>query len=248
MKNSLIAGLFTLTVILFAACNKNLDPLSPGSADGQYALGIKALVPLVVGNVWTYNVVLYDTSSGAERARYSYTLSVVDTVTVDTTKISLPSSTKKSLTRDALRWYVLQGELGVRMCWQVDSVENLRIRKNDDARFSEQVAFNFRASVGDTTPARYIGADTSLWMSGDNVITGADSVKTTLTSKIDTLRTTLGSAPYFRYRQIYATRTDFTNYYFKPGFGLILMEKFQRKQNGAIVHVRRDELASYYFK
>ena len=248
MKNLLIAILFLLAVLLIAACNKNLDPLSPGSMDGQYALGIKALVPLAVGTVWNYNVVLYDTSAGAERVRYSYTLSVVDTATADTSKILLPSSVKKSLTRDALRWYVIQGELGVRMCWQVDSIENLRIRKFDDARFSEQTAFNFRALVGDTAQSRFIGADTSMWASGDNVITSADSVKTTPVTKIDTLRTTLGSAPYFCYKQFYVVRTDFTNYYFKPGFGLILMERFQRRQDGTMVCVRRDELASYYFK
>ncbi|MDP2883548.1 MAG: hypothetical protein Q8P51_00800 [Ignavibacteria bacterium] len=248
MKNTVILSLFVLAVILFASCAENLDPLSPGSTNGEYALGIKALVPLAVGNAWTYSATVYDTS-GAEQKRYTYTLNVRDTVTADTSKIPLPSTNKKSLTRGALMWYLLQGELGVTTCWQVDSLENLRIRKSDDTRFPEQSAFNFRASIGDVTPPRYIGKDTVLWASGDRFTYNADSVKSTLVSKgADTLRTTLGSAPYSQYREYYAVRTDYANYYFKPGFGLFLVEKYQRTPGGKMVRVRRDELVSYYFK
>ena len=247
MKNFLKAIFFSAAVLGVAACNKTLDPLSPGSTDGKYAIGTKELVPLAIGNAWTYNVVLYDTVSGAERTHYSYVLSVVDTITTDTSSIPLSANAKKGLVRDALRWYLLQGELGARMCWQVDSLENLCMRKNDDARFFEQTAFNFRAAVGDTTTGRYVGTDTSRWASGDIVITRPDSVRTVLASKIDSLRTTIGSAPYFKYAQFYVVRKEFTNYYFKPGFWLIMMEKFQRKADGTIVRVRRDELGAYYF-
>jgi hypothetical protein len=248
MKNTVLLSLILLTIVLLASCAENLDPLSPGSMDGEYALGIKSLVPLAVGNSWTYNVTVYDTS-GAEQKRYTYTLSVRDTVTADTSRIPLPSANKRSLTRGALVWYLLQGELGTTTSWQVDSLENLRIRKSDDTRFFEQSAFNFRASIGDVTPPRYIGKDTVLWASGDRFIYNADSVKSTLISKgADTLRTTLGSAPYFQYREYYAVRTDYTNYYFKPGFGLFLVEKFQRTPGGKTVRVRRDDLTSYYFR
>jgi hypothetical protein len=248
MKNTVIVNLFVLAIILFASCAENLDPLSPGSTNGEYALGIKALVPLAVGNAWTYNVTVYDTS-GAQRSQYSYTLSVRDTVRADTGKIPLSSAARKSLTGGALVWYLLQGESGVTTCWQVDSLENLRIRKSDDTRFFEQSAFNFRASIGDVTPSRYVGNDTVLWASGDRFIYSADSVKSTLVSKgADTLRTTLGSAPYFQYREFYAARTDYSHYYFKPGFGLFLIEKFQRTPGGKTVRVRRDELVSYYFR
>jgi hypothetical protein len=248
MKNTLIFSLFVSAAILFGSCAENLDPLSPGSTNGEYALGLKALVPLAVGNTWTYNVIVYDTS-GAQRNQYTYTLSVRDTVTADTSKIPLPSTNKKSLTRGALVWYLLQGESGATTCWQVDSLENLRIRKSNDTRFFEQSAFNFRASIGDVTPPRYIGKDTIVWASGDRFIFNADSVKSTLVSKgADTLRTTLGSAPYFQYRESYALRADYTNYYFKPGFGLFLIERYQRTPGGKMVRVRRDELASYYFK
>jgi hypothetical protein len=250
MKNKVILSLFLSAIILFAACTENLDPLSPGSTDGEYALGVKALVPLAVGNSWTYNVTVYDTS-GAERNRYTYTLSVRDTLTADTSKIPLipPRMDRKSLARGALVWYLLQGELGVTACWQVDSLENLRIRKSDDTRFFEQSAFNFRASLGDITPPRYIGKDTITWASGDRFIYNADSVKSTLVSKgIDTLRTTLGSTPYFQYRESYVARTNYTNYYFKPGFGLFLIEQYQQTPGSSMVRVRRDELVSYYFK
>jgi hypothetical protein len=247
MKNIVTATLFLAAVLLLSACTKTLDPLSPGSTDGKYAIGTKELVPLAIGNAWTYNVVLYDTVSGAERTYYSYVLTVVDTITADTSKIPLSSAARKGLVRDALRWYLLQGELGATMCWQVDTLENLCMRKNDDTRFFDQTAFNFRAAVGDTTPARSIGADTSRWASGDIVVTRPDSVRTTLAARIDTLRTTLGSAPYFKYTQFYVGRTEFTNYYFKPGFGLIMTEKFRRKADGTVVRVRRDELGSYYF-
>jgi hypothetical protein len=108
MKNTAFYSLFILTIILFASCAENLDPLSPGSTDGEYALGLKALVPLAVGNTWTYNVTLYDTS-GAQRNQYTYSLSVRDTVTADTSKIPLPSAGRKSLTRGALVWYLLPG-------------------------------------------------------------------------------------------------------------------------------------------
>jgi hypothetical protein len=250
MKKICIAGVLLSAALLFSACTENLDPLTPGSADGQYSLGVKALVPLAVGNQWNYAVVLYDTT-GAERTRYTYTLSVVDTVTADTSLIPLipPNTTRKNLKREALVWYLLQGEMGARTCWQVDSVENLTVRQANDARFYEQTAFNFRASLGDVTPARYVGADTTVWGSGDKIITRPDSVLSTLVSKgVDSLRTTLGSAPYFAYKQSYVTRTEYTNYYFKPGFGLFLVEKFQQTPGGKIVRVRRDELVSYYFK
>jgi hypothetical protein len=247
MKNITILILILLASILLGACNENLDPLSPGSLDGNYAIGIKALVPLAVGNQWTYNVSIYDTS-GAEKTRYTYTLSVVDTVTADTNKIPLPSANKKSLSRAALIWYLFQGEMGVTTCWQVDTLENLCIRSSDDTRFLEQTAFNFRASVHDTTMPKPTRADISIWASVDTAIT-KDSVKAELESKgVDTLRTTLGSAPYFQYRQLYAKRVYYTDYYFKPGFGLVFIERFQRKSNGTMVCIRRDQLSSYYFK
>jgi hypothetical protein len=248
MKYTARYSLFILTIILFASCAQNLDPLSPGSTNGEYALGIKGLVPLAVGNSWTYTATVYDTS-GVQRNLFTYTLSVKDTITADTSKISLSSAGRKSLTRGALVWYLLQGESGATTCWQVDSLENLRIRKSDDSRFFEQSAFNFRASIGDVTPLRYIGKDTVVWASGDRFTYNADSVKSTLVSKgADTLRTTLGSAPYFQYKESYALRTDYAIYYFKPGFGLFLIERFQRTPGGKMVRVRRDEAASYYFK
>jgi hypothetical protein len=250
MKNTVIKNIIFLTIMVIAGCSEKLDPLAPGSMDGHFSIGTKGLIPLNVGNAWTYAVVLYDTT-GVERKRYTYTLSVKDTITADTGKIPLtpPSVDRKSIKREALVWYLLQGESGAMTCWQVDTLENLRFRKFDDSRFYEQKAFNFRASIGDTTIPRYVNADTSVWASGDIVITDADSVRSSLVSKgVDTLRTTLGSAPYFYYRESYKVRTDYTNYYFKPGFGLILMEKYQRKSGGAMVLVRRDELVSYYFK
>jgi len=248
MKNKLILSLIVLAAILIGSCSENLDPLSPGSTNGEYALGIKALVPLAVGNLWTYAVTVYDTS-GAQRNQYTYTLSVKDTITADTSKIPLSSAGRKSLTRGALVWFLLQGESGITTCWQVDSLENLRIRKSDDTRFFEQSAFNFRASIGDVTPVRYVGKDTVVWASGDRFFYNADSVKSTLISKgADMLRTTLGSAPYFQYKEFYAVRADYANYYFKPGFGLFLIERFQKTPGGKMVRVRRDELTSYYFK
>jgi len=248
MKNTVILSLILSTAMVFGSCSENLDPLSPGSTNGEYALGIKALVPLAVGNSWTYNVTVYDTS-GAQRNQYSYTLSVRDTVTADTSKIPLSSAGRKSLSRNALVWYLLQGESGMTTCWQVDSLEVLRVRKSDDTRFFEQSAFNSRASIGDVTPMRYIGKDTVVWASGDRFIYDADSVRSTLTSKgADTLRTTLGSAPYFQYKESYAVRAEYTSYYFKPGFGLFLVEKFQQTPGGTMVRVRRDEMTSYYFK
>jgi len=248
MKNVTIACLVFSAALLSAGCGKTLDPLSSGSTDGQYALGTKALVPFALGNTWTYAVVLYDSVSGSERMRYTYTLTVVDTVTADTGRIPLSGPAKRGLTRESLRWYLLEGELGARTCWQVDSVENLCIRRDDDSRFFEQRVFNFRAALGDSTPARYIGPDTSMWASGENVVTRADSSRTTLVAKTDTLRTTLGSAPYFKYRQSFLARTEFTTYYFKPGFGLVLTETYRLRQNGTTVRIRRDELVSYYFK
>lgn len=247
MKNNVIFSLL-LVAVLLGSCAENLDPLSPGSMNGEYALGIKALVPLAIGNAWTYGATVYDLS-GTKRSQFTYTLAVTDTVTADTSKIPLSSAGRKSLTRSALVWYLLQGESGARTCWQVDSLENLRIRKADDTRFFEQSAFDFRALIGDVTPARFIGKDTVTWASGDRFIYDADSVRSTLISKgADTLRTTLGSAPYFVYRQHYATRAEYTNYYFKPGFGLVLIETFQKAPGGTMVRVRRDELTSYYFK
>jgi hypothetical protein len=248
MKNTALLPLLLLVILLLASCEENLDPLSPGSIEGEYSLGIKAPVPLVVGNVWTYNAKVYDTT-GAQRSQYTYSLGVRDTVTADTSKIPLSASARKSLTRAALVWFLVQGESGATTCWQVDSLENLRIRKSDDTRFLEQSAFNFRSSIGDVTPPRYIGRDTIVWASGDRFVYAADSVKSTLVSKgADTLRTTLGSAPWFQYRESYSLRPDYTDYYFKPGFGLFLIEKYQRTPGGKMVRVRRDELASYYFK
>ena len=248
MKNKVLLSLFILTVILLASCTENLDPLSPGSTNGEYALGLKALVPLTVGNTWTYNAKVYDTA-GVQKSQFTYTLSVKDTVTADTSKIPVSSAARKSLTRAALVWYLLQGESGVTTCWQVDSLEVLRIRKADDSRFFEQSAFDFRASIGDVTPLRYIGKDTVVWASGDRFVYNADSVRSTLASKgADTLRTTLGSAPYFQYKESYAVRADYTTYYFKPGFGLFLIERYQRTPGGKMVRVRRDELTAYYFK
>jgi hypothetical protein len=247
MKKIILFSFLLSTIILLAACTQTFDPLAPGLTEGQFAAGIKALVPLAIGNTWEYNVVLYDTS-GAERTRYGYTLSVVDTVRADTSLIPLSSSAKQGMKREALLWYLLQGERGVRTCWQIDTLENLRMRKTDDTRFFEQIAFDFRAETGAVTPLRYIGADTVLWASGDIVISNPDSVRSKLVTKVDTLRTTLGSAPYFKYWQSFSIRKDSITYYFKPGFGLVAYEKFQRKSNGTMVRVRRDELASYYFK
>jgi len=250
MKKVLTLSFLLSAGLLFSACTENLDPLTPGSTDGKYSLAVKALVPLAVGNQWNYNVVLYDTA-GAERSRYSYALTVVDTVTADTSLIPLTgaNTNRKNLQRSALVWYLMEGEMGAQTCWQVDSVENLRVRNANDTRFFQQTPFDFRASVGDLTPLRYVGADTTVWGSGDRIITAADSVRSRLVSRgVDTVRTTLGSAPYFLYRQFYALRTDYTNYYFKPGFGIFLIEKFQRTPGGKTVRIRRDELASYYFK
>lgn len=250
MKKILITGILLAAALFCSACSDTLDPLAPGSTNGRYSLGVKALVPLAVGNQWTYNVVLFDTT-GAERTRYAYTVSVVDTITADTSLIPLlgTNTNRKNLKREALVWYLLRGEMGARTCWQVDSVEILRVRSANDTRFFEQSAFNFRATLGDATAKRYVGADTTLWASGDRIITRPDSVFSTLVSKgVDTLRTTLGSAPYFSYTESYALRSDYTTYYFKPGFGLFLVEKFQRTAGGKFVKVRRDELSSYYFK
>jgi len=250
MKNNVVLGPVLLAIILFASCSENLDPLSPGSTDGEYAVGMKALVPLAIGNSWTYKVTVYDTS-GAIRGQYDYALTIRDTVTADTSKIPLtpPRTDRRYLSRSALVWYLLEGESGVKRCWQIDSLENLRIRKSDDKRFFEQSAFDFRALIGDVTPSRYVSADTVTWQTGDRFFFNADSVKTTLVSKgADTLRTTLGSAPYFQYREYYSARTNYTNYYFKPGFGLFLTEQYQRTVGGRMVRVRRDELTSYYFK
>lgn len=250
MKNLTTLSLMLLAGFLLGACSENLDPLSPGTTVGKYSIGMKTLVPLAIGNQWTYSVALYDTA-GTERTRYTYSLVVIDSVSADTSLIPLipPSTNRKGLTRAALVWFRVQGELGAMRCWQVDTLENLRIRKADDSRFYQQTAFDFRATIGSATPTRYIGADTVLWTSGDTVMTAADSVRSTLMSKgVDTLRTTLGSAPYFKYRESYVTRTDYTDYYFKPGFGLILIERFQRKPDGSMVCIRRDKLASYFFR
>ncbi|HCA81906.1 MAG TPA: hypothetical protein DEP53_19415 [Bacteroidetes bacterium] len=250
MKNKVILSLLFLSAILFGSCAENLDPLSPGSMNGEYAVGMKTLVPLAVGNSWTYGVTLYDTT-GAETKRYSFTRSVRDTVTADTSKIPLrpPSTNRKALSRGALVWFLLEGESGVRTCWQIDTLEILRIRKSDDARFYEQTAFDFRSAIGDASPARYSGLDTITWASGDRFIYPPDSVKSMLVSKgNDSLRTTLGSAPYFQYKEYFSVRSDYTNYYFKPGFGLFLAETFQRTPGGRMVRVRRDELMSYYFR
>jgi hypothetical protein len=248
MKTAVHIGAVVAAVVLLASCTENLDPLSPGSMNGEYALGMKSLMPLSVGNSWTYNATVFDTA-GVQRSQFTYTVSVKDTVTADSSKIPLSSAARKSLTRGALVWYLLQGEAGATTCWQVDSVENLRVRKADDTRFLEQSAFNFRASIGDVTPLRYIGKDTVIWASGDRFVYNADSVKSALISKgADTLRTTLGSAPYFQYRETYALRAEYTDYFFKPGFGLCLIERFQRTPGGKMVRIRRDELATYYFK
>jgi len=250
MTHRIALSLPLMAALLVGGCTETPDPLAPGSSDGVYALGIKALVPLAVGNRWTYDVTVTDTL-GAEQAHYTYTLSVLDTITADTSQIKPlpPNQNRKYLTRAALLWYLLEGEEGARTCWQVDTLENLRFRKADDTRFYEQHPFNFRAAIGDVTPTRYIGPDTITWGSGDVIMTGADSVRSTLVSKgNDTLRTTLGSAPYYVYRESYARRTDVADYYYKPGFGLFLIERFARKSDGTMVRIRRDELVSYYFR
>jgi len=244
------AGVVLLAAMGLVACERDLDPMSPGSMSGEYALGIKALVPLVVGNTWNYNTLLYDTL-GAVRTRYAFTLSVLDTVSADTSLIPVvpPDSNRTGLTRRVLLWYLLRGESGMTSCWKIDSLENLRIRSSDDTRFYEQFAFDFRATPGQSNAPAYIGPDTVTWASGDRFIYGPDSVRSTLVDRgADSLRTTLGSAPYFHYRQSYATRTDYTDFYFKPGFGLVLREIFQRTPGGTMVRVRRDELASYSFR
>jgi hypothetical protein len=247
MKNKMTWSMILLAGILLSACTENLDPLSPGSIDGEYVIGMKALVPLAVGNQWTYDVFVYDTLGG-EKTRYAYTLNIVDTVAADTGKIPISSASKKGLNRAALIWYLFQGEMGVTTCWQVDTLENLCIRSSNDARFFEQTTFNFRASVHDTTTAKATSADISIWSTVDTAI-AKDTVRTVLFSKGgDTLRTTLGSAPFFQYRQIYAKRTYYTDYYFKPGFGLVMIERYQQRSNGTMVCVRRDKLNSYYFK
>jgi hypothetical protein len=80
-------------------------------------------------------------------------------------------------------------------------------------------------------------------------VTEADSVRSTLVSRaVDTLRTTLGSAPYYVYRESYVRRTDVAYYYYKPGFGLFLIERFVQRSDGTMVLIRRDELVSYYFR
>ncbi len=237
-------------VVMMNACKEKLDPLSPGSLEGKYALGMKSLIPLSVGNRWTYSVVLFDTA-GTVSSRYTYTLTVKDTITADTNRIPLvpPNVDRKSIKREALLWYLLEGESGIRTCWQVDSVEHVRVRSSDDSRFYEQSAFNFRAMVGDSTMRRFKGIDTAYWASGDIIITPADSMRSRLISTGgDTVRTTLGSTSYYLYRESYDVSTDYTDYFFKPGFGLIVREKFQRTAGGAMVRVRRDELISYYFK
>lgn len=250
MKDKGIFRLLIAAVLMLGACTDSLDPLSPGSMDGQYALGMKSLVPLSVGNTWTYTAVLYDTA-GVERKRYSFNVTIRDTVTADTAKIPLipPSTSNSRIKRDALLWYLVEGENGTTSCWQVDTVEQFRIRSSNDTRFYEQSAFNFRASVGDTNTARFKNSDTLRWASGDTVIITADSVRSTLVSKgVDTLRTTLGSAQYFYFREFSQLSSSYTNYYFKPGFGLILSETFRRTAGGTMVRIRRDELSSYYFK
>ncbi len=250
MKKIFVSCLVLLAALLIPACSENIDPLSPGSTSGHYSLAMKSLVPLAVGNYWNYNVVLYD-AAGAEKTRYTYTLRVLDMITADTNLIRIvpPITSKKSISREALSWFLLEGEMGARTCWQVDTVENLRIRSANDVRFTEQTAFNFRASLGDSTVNRAIGADTTYWGSGDRIVTIDDTVRTVLASKgNDSLRTTLGSAPYFQYTQKYVTRTDYTKYYFKPGFGLFLIEKFSLTSGGKPVRVRRDELVSYFLK
>jgi hypothetical protein len=250
MKNRMIFAFIITTVLIMNACKEKLDPLSPGSLEGKYALGMKSLVPLAVGNRWTYSVVLFDTT-GTVRTRYIYTLTVKDTITADTNRIPLvpPKVDRKSIKREALLWYLMEGEAGAKTCWQVDSVEHVRIRSSDDSRFYEQSAFNFRAMVGDSTVRRFKGGDTAYWASGDVVITPADSVRSRLISTGgDTVRTTLGSTSYFLYRESYDVRTEYTNYYFKPGFGLIAREIFRRTAGGTMVRIRRDELVSYFFK
>jgi hypothetical protein len=250
MKKGISIIVIVAAAMMMNACKEHLDPVSPGSLDGRYALGMKSLVPLAVGNKWTYTVVLFDTA-GVVRTRYTYSLTVKDTVTADTANIPLipPSTDRRSMKRDALLWYLLEGESGKKSYWQVDSVEYLRIRRSDDSRFYEQSAFNFRAAVGDSTARRYIGIDTSYWASGDSIITPADSVRSMLIATGgDTVRTTIGSTSYYLYRESYDVRTDYTDYYFKPGFGLIAMEKFRRTAGGTMVRIRRDELSSYYFK
>jgi hypothetical protein len=250
MKNITTLGLILLTGLLLGACAENLDPLSPGTTVGRYSIGMKTLVPLSIGNQWVYSAVVFDTA-GTERSRFTYSMAVIDSVTADTSLIPLvpPSTTRKGLTRSALVWYRVQGELGTVTCWQVDTLENLRIRKGDDTRFYEQTAFDFRATIGAATPTGFIGADTAFWTSGDTLITAADSVRSTLMSKgADTLRTTLGSAPYFTYRVSYVTRSDYTDYSFKPGFGLIQVARYERTPGGTMVCVRRDRLVSYFFR
>ena len=250
MKNRMIFTVIGAAVLMMNACTDQLDPISPGTLKGKYALGVKALIPLAVGNSWTYSVVLYDTA-GAVRTRYNYTMTVKDTITADTSQIPLisPSVDRKSIKREALIWYLLEGESGVRTCWQVDTLENVRVRSSDDSRFYEQSAFNFRAAVGDSTVRRFKGIDTAYWASGDIVITPADSLRSRLISTGgDTVRTTLGSTSYFHYRESYDVRTDYTDYYFKPGFGLVARETFRRTAGGTMVRIRRDELVSYMFK
>ena len=50
MKNTVLLSLILLAILLFGSCAENLDPLSPGPMNGEYALGLKSLVPLAVGN------------------------------------------------------------------------------------------------------------------------------------------------------------------------------------------------------
>ncbi|GEM_PF-1212616 len=251
MKKFIIAIAFCGTVVLFPSCSRDLDPVSPASMNGQYALGIKALVPFAIGNTWIYDVVVYDTTGG-ERARYSYSLSVIDTVHADTNRIPIlpPNTTRAYLNKDpnSLKWYRLQGEMGKITYWQIDGLENLRIRKNDDTLYFQQMVFDYRASVGSSTATSFLGADTAYWGSGDVVVMAPDSVRSQLVAKADTVRTTLGSAPYYKYWQSFSLRSDSINYYFKPGFGLILYEQFQRRADGTMVCVRRDKLDSYYFR
>jgi hypothetical protein len=247
MKRMNVRSVVVIASVLLFSCTESLDPLSPGSGAGEYALGVKGLIPLVIGNHWTYNAAVYDTS-GMEISRSVYTVTVADTAFADTSIIPLPSSQKLSSKRSAFVWYVLRGEGGSVMLWQADTLENLRIRTANDAKFLEQTSFEFRASVNDTSASRSTGTDINVWGIVDTLISN-DVVRTVLVSKgTDSLRTTLGSAQYFHYRQLYTRRPHYTDYFFKPGFGLMMLERYARKQDGTPVCVRRDQLVSYYFQ
>ncbi len=241
---------YTRSVLIFVvmtmACSDRIDPLAPGSLTGDFAVGIKGLVPIAIGNRWTYLVTTYDTT-GAETRRYSYTMVVTDTVTADTSRIPLRGGVRQSMTPTALRWFSFRGDGGATTLWQVDTVEQLRFRPADDSRFYEQTAFNFRAAVHDTSAAVFVRSEMTIWESSDTATT-ADSVRTVLTEKADSLRTTLGSAPVFRYRQRYDARSVFTEFAFKPGFGLVLVERFAVLPGGGTVCVRRDQVTSYFLQ